>query len=285
VQLGNLRIAQNNPGEAQKAFQRALDLDPNASDALGGVLNVYLIQKQLDKALAVARAEVAKNPNNAGFHIILGRLLFEQQKDATGAEVEFKRAADLDKSNVDALLNLGMTQTAQGRNDQALNTYLDAAKNNPGDVRFSLLAGSIYERNQEWDKAKQIYQRVLDVQPNNALASNDLAYVMLQQGGNVDVALNMAQNARRQLPDNANSADTLGWAYYHKGVYTSAIDLFKEAVKREPDNATYNFHLGLAYARNGQGAQAKQQLDRVLKLKPDYADADQLRKALAESKG
>ena len=95
----------------------------------------------------------------------------------------------------------------------------------------------------------------------------------------------MAQNARRQLPDNANSADTLGWAYYHKGVYNSAIGLFKEAIKKEPENATYNYHLGLAYARNGQASQARQQLDRVLKIKPDYSEADKLRQALAENKG
>jgi len=109
--------------------------------------------------------------------------------------------------------------------------------------------------------------------------------VMLQQGGNVDVALAMAQTARRQLPDNASSADTLGWAYYHKGVYNSAINLFKEAVKKEPDNATYNYHLGLAYARNGQAAQARQQLDRVLRIKPDSSEVNDLRQALAQLKG
>src|SRR5204862_4524672 len=97
VQLGNLRMAQNNLSEAQKAFQQALDLDPNSTDALGGVLNVYLIQKQIDKALSVANAQLAKYPKNAGFHIIVGRLLFEQKKDAAGAETEFRRATELEK--------------------------------------------------------------------------------------------------------------------------------------------------------------------------------------------
>ncbi len=246
---------------------------------------MYLIQKQPDKALAVANAQLAKFPNNAGFHIIVGRLLFEQKKDAAGAEAEFRRAVELDKNNVEALVSLGRVQTEQGKTDQALQTYLDAAKNNPKETVFSLLAGGIYENKQDWDRAKQVYQRVLELQPDNPLASNNLAYVMLQQGGNVDVALAMAQTARRQLPDNASSADTLGWAYYHKGVYNSAINLFKEAVKKEPDNATYNYHLGLAYARNGQAAQARQQLDRVLRIKPDSSEVNDLRQALAQLKG
>lgn len=285
VQLGNLRMAQNNLAEAQKAFQQALDLDPNSTDALGGVLNVYLIQKQIDKALSVANAQLAKYPKNAGFHIIVGRLLFEQKKDAAGAETEFRRATELDKNNVEALVSLGRVQADQGKQDEALQTYLDGAKSNPRETVFYLLAGGIYESKQDWDKAKQVYQRVLEIQPDNPLASNNLAYVILQQGGNVDVALAMAQTARRQLPDNPSSADTLGWAFYHKGVYNSAITLFKEAVKKEPENATYNYHLGLAYVRSGQAAQARQQLDRVVKIKPDSSEANDLKQALAQLKG
>ena len=285
VQLGNLRMAQKKPAEAQKAYQQGLDQDPNSSDALGGVLNVYLLQKQPDKAIATANAQLAKNPKSSAFHIMLGHLLVDQKKDLAGAEAEFKRAAELDKNNVEALVSLGMVQNQRGAADQALATYLDASKANPKEVIFYLLAGGIYENQRNWDKAKQVYQKVLELQPDNALASNNLAYVMLQEGGNVDVALAMAQTARRQLPDNPNSADTLGWAYYHKGVYTSAIDLLKEAVKKEPQNATFNYHLGLAYAKNGQASLARQQLDRVVKIKPGSFEADELRRALAQIKG
>jgi Flp pilus assembly protein TadD len=109
--------------------------------------------------------------------------------------------------------------------------------------------------------------------------------VILQQGGNVDVAFAMAQTARRQMPDNPSSADTLGWAFYHKHVYGSAITLFREAVKKEPDNPLFNLHLGLAYAKNGQVALARQQLDRLLRMNPNSADVDQLRQALAEARG
>jgi len=285
VQLGNLRMAQNQFAEAQKAYQQALDQDPNSTDALGGVLNVDLVQKQPDRAIATAKTQLARYPKNVGFHIMLGELVMKQKKDLAGAEQEFKQASDLDKKNSEALVKLGVVQNERGATDQALQTYLDGAKTNPKEIAFYLLAGGIYESKQDWDHAKQQYQKVLEIQPDNPLASNNLAYVMLQQGGNVDIAFRMAQTARRQLPDNANSADTLGWAFYHKHVYTSAINLFKEAVKKEPDNALFNYHLGLAYAKSGQAALARQQLDRVVKIKPNFPDVDELRKALAEVKG
>ena len=285
VQLGNLRMAQTQFADAQRAYQQALDQDPNSTDALGGVLNVDLVQKQPDRAIATAKTQLAIYPKNVGFHIMMGQLLLEQKKDLAGAEQEFKQASDLDKKNSEAMVKLGLVQNLRGATDQALQTYLDGAKINPKEVAFYLLAGGIYEAKQDWDNAKQQYQKVLQIQPDNPLASNNLAYVMLEQGGNVEVAFSMAQTARRQLPDNPNSADTLGWAFYHKGVYTSAITQFKAALKKEPDNALFNYHLGLAYAKSGQAALARQQLDRVLKINPNFPDVDQLRRALAEAKG
>jgi Flp pilus assembly protein TadD len=275
VQLGNLRMAQKQQGEAQKAYQKALDVDPNNANALGGVLNVYQAQNQFDKALAAANAQIAKNPNNSSFHMILGALL-QAKKDLAGAESEYKKAVDLDKNNLEALANLGNVQTANGKTDAALQTFLDAAKNHPREAQFYLLAGSVYEEKKDWADARQMYQKVLEIRPDDPVASNNLAYVMLQQGGNVDVALAMAQTARRQMPDNPNAADTLGWAYYQKGVYTSATDLFKEASKKDPDSAAFAAHLGMAYAKTGQLALARQQLDRAKKIDPSSPEAQEL---------
>jgi Flp pilus assembly protein TadD len=184
------------------------------------------------------------------------------------------------------MVKLGVVQTERGAADQALQTYSEGAKINPKEPSFYLLSGAIYETRQDWEHAKEQYQKVLDLQPENPVASNNLAYVLLQQGGNVDVAFSMAQTARRLLPDNPNSADTLGWAFYHKKVYGSAIMLFKEALKHpNEDNPLFNYHLGLAYAKSGQTALARQQLDKVTRKNPDFPDLDELRRALAEAKG
>jgi len=71
VQLGNLRMAQSQFAEAQKAYQQALDQDPNSTDALGGVLNVDLVQKQPDMATRRRRRSWPGIPGTPGFHIML----------------------------------------------------------------------------------------------------------------------------------------------------------------------------------------------------------------------
>ncbi|MGB8579331.1 MAG: tetratricopeptide repeat protein [Candidatus Sulfotelmatobacter sp.] len=286
IQMGNLYGMEKQYSEAIKFYQEALDKDPASTEALQGIMNVYLLQKQPDQAVAAARAQIAKSPGTGAFYDLLGTMLF-QKKDLSGANAAFHKAIELDRNNSDALLKLGQVQAAEGSVDKAIALYQQSIKDHPREIAFYILAGEMYESQHDWNNAKAMYQKALEVQPDNPLASNNLAYVMLQQGGNVDVALAMAQTARRGMPDSSNAADTLGWAYFQKGVYKSAIDLFQESIRLNEkrgaaDDPTVHYHLALAYQKANQPAQARQQLEHVLKLNPNNSDA---RKALSELRG
>ena len=283
-QLGNVQLAQKHFGEAEKLYQQALEKDPSSSEALSGLMNTYVAQKQYDKAIAAANAQIAKSPNTSDFYDLLATALFDGKKDYAGAETALRKAIALDKNNIDALQKLGKVQAQQGSLDQALATYVQASKDNPGEASFYILAGEVYETKQSWDQAKTMYQQALTISPDNPLASNNLAYVLLEQGGNVDVAMGMAQTARRGMPNSPNAADTLGWAFYRKGIYQSAISQFQEALRLNeragaPDDPVVHSHLGLAYQKSNQLSLARQQMEKVLKLKPDHSDA---KKALQE---
>jgi len=73
-----------------------------------------------------------------------------------------------------------------------------------------------------------MYQKALDIRANSPLAANNLAYLMVETGDNLDTALSLAQTARRGMSESPNAADTLGWVYYQKGIYRSAICLFEQ---------------------------------------------------------
>jgi tetratricopeptide (TPR) repeat protein len=250
-------------------------------------MNTYLAQKQVDKAVAAANAQIAKSPNNSKFYDLLGTALFNNKKDIPGAETALKKAAELDKNNADALLKLGQVQVARGSADEAIATYKRSLQNNPNEASFYILIGELYESKQDWNDAKEAYQKALQLKPDNPLASNNLAYVMLETGGNVDVALSLAQTARRGMPNSPNAADTLGWVYYQKGAYRSAIDLFQESLKlteqnKAPEDAAVHYHLGLAYEKTSQPSLAKQHLEKALKINPNYSGVDEVKKALAQ---
>jgi len=286
VQMGNLKLIQKQYSEAGKAYQQALDRDPNSTDALRGLMNTYLVQNQVEKALAIANAQIAKVPGNSSFYDLLGTALFHNKKDLGAAEAAFQKSIELDKNNVDALLKLGQVQTAKGEVDQAIATCQQGIKDHPQVPQFYILLGVLYESRGDWSKAQDAYQKTLELKPNDPVASNNLANVMLQSGGNVDMAMSLAQTARRGLPDSPDAADTLGWAYYQKGAYRSAIGILQEALKlqeknKAPDNPDLHYHLGLAYQKTEQPALAREQLERVLKLNPNYRAAAEIKKQLA----
>ncbi len=284
IQMGNIHLAQKHFPEAEKFYQQALDKDPSSSDGLSGLMNTYFAQKQYDKAIAAANTQIAKSPNNANFYDLLGTALFNGKKDLPGAEAALQKAISLDKNNIDALEKLGKVQVQQGQPDKALALYQQSIKDNPREVTFYILCGELYEAQKDWDHAKGMYQQALGISPDHPLASNNLAYVILQQGGNVDVAMGLAQTARRGMPDSPNAADTLGWAYYQKGIYQSAINQFQEALRLgekrgDPEDADLHYHLGLAYQKDNKAALARQQLEKAVKINPKNDDA---RKALSE---
>ena len=99
------------------------------------------------------------------------------------------------------------------------------------------------------------------------------------------IGCEVAQTARKGLPNVPNTADTLGWAYYYNGAYSVAAPYFEEAVKQIPGNQTYRYHLGLTYQKLKDEKRAKSELERVIALDPKSPVADQARRALAEPSG
>lgn len=286
-ELGNLRFVQRKYKEAETAYRDALDRDSSFTDALRGLMNAHLAQGQIDKALGAANAQIAKSPNNADFYDLLGTLLFRNEKDLGAAEEALRKSVELNKSNVDAAIKLGEVQAARGKVDQAIATYQQSLQVNSGEVRFYILLGELYQSRKDWSPATEAYRKALAIKPQNPVASGNLAFVMLQSGQNSDMALALAQTARRGLPESPTVVDTLGWVYYQKGAYPLAIDFFEEALKLEresksADDSRIYYHLGMAYEKIGRTALARQELQMALKIDPNSVDGADAKKEIAQ---
>jgi len=289
VQLGNLKYQEKEFEAAGKAYQSALDRNPDSKDALRGLMNTFVAEKRVDQAISAANTQIAKSPGNSGFYDLLGTALFYPKKDLSGAATAFQKSAELDKNSSEPLLKLAQVQAAMGSTDEAIATCRGGLANHPDEPGFYILLGDLYQDGRDWSGATEAYQKALAIRPDNPMASNDLASVMLQSGGNLDVALSLAQTARRGMPRSPRVADTLGWIYYQKGAYHSAVDSLQEALRlaqeaSSPDNPRLHYHLGMAYAKSGQVILARQQLQQALKLNPNSGDAENAKKQLAELK-
>jgi tetratricopeptide (TPR) repeat protein len=289
LQMGNLSLARKLYADAEGFYVQALDRDPRSPEALGGLMKTYLIRNQKEKALAAAQAQIAKEPNSSVFYDLLGTAEFEYRKDSAdlgAAESNLKKATELNKYNTDAWVKLGHVQAARGATEEAIATVQRALQDNLRANALHILAGQLFESKQDWERAQDCYRKALEIDSREPLASNNLAYVLTQTGGNLDLALSLAQTARRGMPDSFNAADTLGWVLYEKGAYRLAIDSFQEALRlaeksKSPESPSVHLHLGMAYQKTGEVILARQHLERVLKLDPNYSSADDVKKLLA----
>jgi Flp pilus assembly protein TadD len=193
-----------------------------------------------------------------------------------------EKAVELDPNNANASLMLADTQAARGSLAQALTSAERTVQQNPRDLRGYVLLGALEEKSGNWQKAEETYQKSMQVDTDFGLGANNLASLLLDHGGDVNVALSLAQTARRSMPHSPNTADTLAWAYIQEGVYASAIDLLQTALTQEPNNPTYRYHLGVAYQRSNNPAAAATQFQQVLKLDPGYVKGEEIRKYLAD---
>ena len=285
VQLGNLKFAEKQYGDAVSAYQQGVDRNGNSIDALRGLISVYMSQKQVDRAVAAIQAQVAKYPDSPRFLGLLGSVLFHGKGDFAGAEAAFQKAVSLDPHNSDAIVSLCQVKAAKGEVDQAIAIGEGALKEDHRQPSLFVLIGNLYSSREDWKRAEEAFQSALAIESGNPQASNGLARSILHTGGNFDVALSLAQSARKALPDSPAVADTLGWIYLKKGIYPLAVGTFQEALKLQakgklPENPDIHYHLGLAYEKSGQRAQARQHLEQVLKISPSYRDASAIKQEL-----
>jgi Flp pilus assembly protein TadD len=105
--------------------------------------------------------------------------------------------------------------------------------------------------------------------------------IYVETGGNLDVALKLAQVARAQLPGVPEVSDTLGLVYFRKGLALLAIGAFQDSVAKDPRNPGYHAHLGLAYAKSGEPDKARESLKKAFALGQTFPDVDEAKAALA----
>ena len=114
-------------------------------------------------------------------------------------------------------------------------------------------------------EAGDAYNKVLGIDPDNALALNNLAFLNAETGSNLDQAMTMAERAKKRAPNSPSISDTLGFVYYQKNLNSEALQIFKQAVQDDPQNSTFHFHLAMALLKQGDRQGARDEAQKAMK--------------------
>lgn len=223
-------------GDSQKAaaeFRRALELDPKQADAAYRLANILAQRGEADDALLFYDRALQAQPDlvhaltGAG-NILLGR------NEIDAAIPYYEKAVKLDSEDPTAQYNLGAAFFRKNELDQAIAHFEKAIAAQPNYPDAEYFLGNALLQKRQVKQAIAHWERSVRVQPDNAIAANDLAWLLatspdesLRDG---DKAIDLAKRAIATSPDPI-FLRTLAAAYAEKGDFARAIETAEKAVK------------------------------------------------------
>ena len=281
VQWGIVSLANNNLPGARQEFMEAWNLQPGSKPLLENVLMGFVSLKQMDAAVDFLQKAIHDRPQIGLLYHELAQIYLLQNKRALAVSA-LQKALQMTPASADSAILLADIYATEKQPEATLRVLAEIARQDPMNADLMVRSGMILEKIQLWNDARTSYERALQLDNANAVAKNNLAWLLVEHGDDIDRALKLAQEAKERLPDNVRVTSTIGWIYYKKGIYSAARNYLKECADKEPNNAVYQFQLGMVYSRLGNRDDARRALLNALTLDPHSAEGQAASRALAQ---
>jgi Tfp pilus assembly protein PilF/peroxiredoxin len=233
------------PDEAQAAFQRVVEADPNHVAGWFNLGTVYLNKKMYPEAR---------------------KCLLE--------------AVRLDPRDADAWNNLGMISGEEKNYDEALQEFRNATRANPNYMLAVQNMVRIYEFQHRPADAQKALEELIVLSPNNPELHQGLAMTLVAQNENAR-AREELETAVRLRPSSADIINNLGVVLLRLGDTEEALRQFEKCQTLSPDFNRPYVNAALIYQRSGEPEKAQQVLEGFLSRHPDN---DEVRAALEKAK-
>jgi tetratricopeptide (TPR) repeat protein len=237
----------------------------------------YLAQGQFDKGLALVRAQAAKYPKSAPSQQLLG-IWLQNNRQFAEARTAYAAAKSADPSYDDADLALGLLSMREQKLDEASKLFSGVLERKPFNTRARAFLALANEMTGAYPSAIENYRELVAQEPDNPLFLNGLAWDLAEHAQKPDEALALAEKAKGLAPNDPRVADTLGWIYYQKGIYKSAISQLESASSPAgrlagEDLDRVKYHLAMAYFKAGDAPRGQAVLTATLRSAPNLPEA------------
>lgn len=276
VNVAKVAEAQKDLAGAEDLYSKAMALDSENFDAISGSVNISIRLGQTEKAHARLTSLIERNDGKvelaAGLHY-LNATVFTAEKNTASAESELQTAINLDREYLPAYSAYAALLAGAGRGDEAIAQYKLIIEKRPSAQAYTML-GILEDARGGSGEAEADYRRALEIAPDDPIAANNLAWLIVEHSGNLDEALQLATNAVSRNQSVPGYYDTLGYVYLKKGLAAPAVEQLKKAVAMEEANALksgstpnpgYRVRLSMALARSGDKAAARREVETSLK--------------------
>jgi tetratricopeptide (TPR) repeat protein len=280
LQLALLDLAEKKYREAEVVFRKLYQ--PGSSDIrpLNGQVEVLLAQKKVDQAIQLLSGELRRFPNSMPIRLSLGRTAFRTGNYPLAIE-QYRQLLAINAQASTLHAQLGEVQYRSGDFGGAIASFQRAKELAPQRQEITLFLAVALEGVGRKAEAIAHYRRTLEAAPGNAIALNNLAYLLCDNPATVEEAFKLARRALEVAPQQPNFADTLAWIYLKRNMPDPALQMLTSLVRKYPDSAPFRYHLGAVFLQKGDKARAKTELQAALGKKPTKEYEDRIRELMA----
>lgn len=274
-----VNIASGDKPQAIQNLRKALEVKPDLLEAQRGLARLTLDAKQPAEALTISRTVQKQRPKEGVGYIMEG--------DVHAAGKNWDQSADALRAGLKAApgpelaIKLHNALALGGKPAEADRFAADWLKGNPKDAAVPLYLGDRAIATNKLAEAQRLYDRVIAMQPRNAVALNNQAWVSGQLGRADAMAL--AERANEAAPNQPAFMDTLAMLLSAKGDNARAVDLQKKAVALQPTAPLFKLNLAKIHIKAGDKEAARALLTELSALGDKFAgqaEVDKLKQAL-----
>jgi len=265
----SLLLAVGQVDAAKADIERALNLNPNDSDALALQTIIAVVQNEKDKAMEVAQKAVEAASDSATAQIALS---YAQQArfDLEGARASLEKAVQLDPGNALAWARLAELHASFGDLGKALKAAQQAVALEPNLARTQTILGFAYLTQVETEKARVAFEKAIALDQADPLPRLGMGLAIIRDG-NVTAGAQELEIAASLDPNNSLIRSYLGKAYYEEkrgDLDEREFDIAKELDPRDP---TPWFYGAIAKQTTNRPVEALRDVEKAIELNDNRA--------------
>lgn len=142
------------------------------------------------------------------------------------------------------------------RASRAIDILEDATERFPQSSQLLLDLAMTHQGEGSRNAARQAYEQALNLAPDNAVALNNLAWLLHKK--EPQRALALAERAYNRNPEAASIADTYGWILFRNGDITQSIEILESAHELAPQTVEIREHLAAVHREAGNDGRVKE---------------------------
>lgn len=264
--LGKALLMNDNLTEAKVAFDEAIKLSPNMSDARAERVGVELKDSGIEAATKLAEKYRDESPENPSSHRLLGDVYMRGEKFAD-ASASLEKAQQLNPSG-NTLRRLYVAMIRDGREDDAFKKLQLWTKTNPEDWETRLVLSTELIRRGNLDAAIVENEALNEKLPGRPVILNNLGWLYARKGD--ARGLPLVRTAHELAPQSPEIQDTYGWLLVKDSKVKEGLEILDKAAKALPNSAEVQYHFAAALAQSGKKAEAREILTRILSEKSEF---------------